>query len=180
MKTGALVALVIGLMVPVTLEAQRDRDWNRGQVPAGMCRVWYDGLPANRQPAPMNCRQAENIARRDRSARVIYGSDSSRGGWGDIFRRYPNQNRYPYPDRGGYGSGPAYSVGYKDGYDKGLDDADDNDRYDPSRHGRYKSADHEYEREYGSKEQYRITYREGFLAGYDDGYRNLRSPRGRF
>ncbi len=174
MKTGALAALVIGLMVPATLEAQRDRDLDR--LPAGMCRVRYDRLPANRQPAPMNCRQAENVARRDRSARVIYGSNSSRGG--DVFGRYPYPNRFP-GNRGAWDGGPAYSQGYKDGYDKGLEDADDNDRYNPQRHGRYRSADHEYEREYGSKEQYRITYREGFLAGYDAGYRDLRSPQRR-
>lgn len=180
MKTAALAVLVCGLMIPATLEAQRGRAWGRGQnqVPAGMCRVWYDGQPANRQPAPMNCRQAENIARRDRSARVIYGSDSS-SPRGDVYNRFPYPDRFP-GNRGGWDSGPAYSVGYKDGYDKGLDDADDNDRYDPSRHGRYKSADHEYENEYGSKEQYRITYREGFLAGYDAGYRDLRSPQRRF
>jgi hypothetical protein len=174
MKTGALAVLVIGLMVPATLDAQGNG--NRGRRPNDVCRVWYDRLPANRQPAPMNCRQAENIARRDRSARVIYGSDSSRSRRGDVFGQYPYPERFP-GNRGGWNGGPAYSQGYKDGYDKGLEDADDNDRYNPQRHGRYRSADHEYEDEYGSKEQYRITYREGFLAGYDAGYRDLRSPR---
>jgi hypothetical protein len=87
MKTGALAVLVIGLLVPATLEAQRNG--NRGRRPNDVCRVWYDRLPANRQPAPMNCRQAENIARRDRSARVIYGSDSSRQG--DAAASYPDR-----------------------------------------------------------------------------------------
>jgi hypothetical protein len=74
-------------------------------------------------------------------------------------------------------AGPAFYAGYKDGYDKGLDDADDNDRYDPTRHGRYRSGDHGYEREYGSKEGYRVLYRDGFRAGYDAGYRDVRAPR---
>ena len=39
--------------------------------PPGACRVWYDGVPPGRQPAPTNCDQAERIASRDRNARVI-------------------------------------------------------------------------------------------------------------
>ena len=37
--------------------------------PAGMCRVWYDGLPPGRQPAPTSCAAAER--RLPRNARVI-------------------------------------------------------------------------------------------------------------
>jgi hypothetical protein len=67
---------------------------------------------------------------------------------------------------------PATVRGYSDGYDKGVDDGRDRDRYDPVQHGDYKSADNGYEREYGSKDAYRNNYRVGFRQGYEDGYRN--------
>ena len=81
--------------------------------------------------------------------------------------------RYQYPGRPGYGYGynPAYANGARDGYEKGREDARDRDRYDPLRHKRYRSGDHDYEREYGPKDRYRTLYREGFKDGYDRGYR---------
>jgi hypothetical protein len=98
--------------------------------------------------------------------------------------RYPSPDRYPYPEsrspypnrypneRGGYGYGSVpFDNGYKDGYDKGREDAGDNDQYDPVRHSRYRSADRGYDRRYGTKEEYKGIYREGFQAGYDEGYR---------
>jgi hypothetical protein len=91
--------------------------------------------------------------------------------------RYPYPRRHPYPDsypngRGGYGYGSvAFDNGFKDGYDKGREDARDQDAYDPARHSRYRSGDHGYDRRYGSKEEYKNVYREGFRAGYEDGYR---------
>lgn len=44
-------------------------------LPAGLCRVWYDGVPPGRQPAPTSCRDAER--RVGRNARVIYGDARS-------------------------------------------------------------------------------------------------------
>src|SRR5687768_18608185 len=47
-----------------------------GQMPpAGQCRVWYEGRPPGQQPRATNCDEAERIASRSRTARVIYGSD---------------------------------------------------------------------------------------------------------
>jgi hypothetical protein len=67
---------------------------------------------------------------------------------------------------------PAFSRGYADGWDHGADDRHDRDRYDPVRHGDYKSADDGYSRTYGSKDAYKNNYRSGFRQGYDAGYRN--------
>ena len=104
--------------------------------------------------------------------------------------RYPSPDRYPYPEsrwpspnrypgeRGGYGYGSvAFDNGYKDGYDKGREDARDNDPYDPLRHSRYRSGDRGYDRRYGTKEEYKDIYREGFRAGYDEGYRDTGADR---
>jgi hypothetical protein len=41
-------------------------------VPAGMCRIWIDGVPSNRQPAPTSCDVAR--ARVPSNGRIIYGS----------------------------------------------------------------------------------------------------------
>lgn len=93
--------------------------------------------------------------------------------------RYPHpESRSPYPDRypgerRGYGYGTVpFDNGYKDGFEKGREDARDNDAYDPLRHKRYRSADRGYDRRYGSKEAYKDIYREGFRTGYDQGYRD--------
>ena len=67
---------------------------------------------------------------------------------------------------------PAFARGYSDGWEKGLDDGRDRDRYDPVRHGDYKDADNGYERSYGSKDAYENNYRSGFRQGYEAGYRD--------
>ena len=38
-----------------------------------------------------------------------------------------------------------YQNGYRDGLEKGREDAGDRDSFDPVRHSRYRSADHGYE-----------------------------------
>jgi hypothetical protein len=43
------------------------------EPPAGMCRVWVDGVPAERQPAPTDCASA--VRNRPNNARVIFGPD---------------------------------------------------------------------------------------------------------
>jgi hypothetical protein len=79
----------------------------------------------------------------------------------------PNQGR----GRGAY-QDPAFARGYSDGFERGLDDGRDRDRYDPVRHGDYRSADDGYFRDYGSKQAYENNYRTGFRQGYEEGYRD--------
>jgi hypothetical protein len=150
--------------------------------PAGMCRVWYDNLPVGHQPPAMSCNEAERIASRDRLARVIYGAplDGRNNPWWDRSGRqgypdYGSDRQYPGygRDRRGYANQSVpFRNGYDDGYEKGREDAQDRDRFDPTRHSRYKSADHDYDRRYGSKDQYRVIYRDGFRSGYEEGYRD--------
>ncbi|HEX2212374.1 MAG TPA: hypothetical protein VHH12_02720, partial [Mycobacterium sp.] len=55
----------------------------RGHLPpAGMCRVWIDGMPPGRQARPTDCRTAVRNA--PRNARVIDSNGNTyRGGWSD-------------------------------------------------------------------------------------------------
>jgi hypothetical protein len=155
-----------------------------GYLPApGTCRVWYDGRPPGHQPPATSCPDAERAAYRDRAARVIYGGD--RQAWDDraVDGWTPRMAspRLGYTDRGYPYDSEArtapYEQGFKDGRDKGRDDRSDDKRFDPTRHGRYESADHGYEKRYGDKDVYRTTYREGFRAGYAEGYRGVMMTR---
>lgn len=173
-STFALVALIA---IPAAADAQGryGRDVPRGQMPpAGRCRVWYDNRPAGQQPPPTSCDEAERIASRSRNARVIYGDTNRQRRDDDVWNRGRDpRGSYPgrYPSRVRVIQREALENGYEDGYDKGREDGRDNDRYDPVRHGRYRSADRGYNSRFGSKDEYKDVYREGFRAGYDEGYR---------
>ena len=73
------VALTIGLVAlasPRALDAQgrEKRDIPASsRPPAGMCRIWLDGVPAAQQPAPTDCTSA--VRNRPAKGRVIYGDD---------------------------------------------------------------------------------------------------------
>jgi len=68
------------------------------------------------------------------------------------------------------GNGRAYDRGYHDGMKAGTSDWRRDRRFDPWRHGRYRSADSGYRSRYGPRPYYRRTYRSGFRAGYELGY----------
>lgn len=102
-------------------------------VPAGMCQVWIDGVPANRQPAPTTCDVAR--ARVPANGRIIYGS-----GQGQSAQRYPVY--------GGNGQ-PVY--GSNGQYDPRRDPR--SPQYDPRldrRSGRY---DGRYDDDYNRKQE---------------------------
>lgn len=95
---------------------------------------------------------------------------------------YPNQypNQYPGRRGGGWGyRGYASQNGFNDGYQAGLSDGRDNDRFDPIGERRYRSGDRGYERRYGSKDAYKAEYRNAFRSGYEQGYRDGRAYRNR-
>ena len=66
---------------------------------------------------------------------------------------------------------PATSKGYDSGYDRGLTDGREGQRYDPVRHRDYRDAERGYISSYGSRDGYRTNFRTGFRQGYEDGYR---------
>jgi hypothetical protein len=165
--------------------------------PPGECRVWYYGTPPGQQPPLTDCRTAEATASRDPSARVVYGDDRQgryterdrrRRTGRAVPRRHPDATypaypgRTPYPQRqpdpdDRYPSGryeyahPGREAGYRDGLEKGRDDASRNRRYEPNRHRWYRTGTRGYDRSYGSKDEYINIYREGFTIGYAEGFR---------
>jgi hypothetical protein len=61
--------------------------------------------------------------------------------------------------------------GYESGWDLGLVDGRDGERYDAVRHRDYRDADRGYAASYGSRDGYKTKFRAGFRQGYEDGYR---------
>lgn len=71
-----------------------------GQMPpSGMCRIWIDGVPPGRQPAPTDCNTAER--NRPSNARVIYGNSAG----GDVYRDRTRTRRRDYPSTSGIPTG---------------------------------------------------------------------------
>ena len=66
---------------------------------------------------------------------------------------------------------PASTSGYDSGYDLGVADGQDGQRYDPVRHKDYRDAMRGFASTYGSKDAYKTNFRTGFRQGYEDGYR---------
>ncbi len=79
----AFVVIALAAATPGEAAAQgspRDRDRERDEQPqvpsryrppAGMCRIWLEGVPASRQPAPTDCITA--LRNKPANGRVIFG-----------------------------------------------------------------------------------------------------------
>lgn len=77
MKNTALT-LILSLALSAPLAAQQlapkgDRIPPGMQPPAGMCRIWLEGVPPGQQPAPTDCPTA--VRNRPPNGRVIFGDD---------------------------------------------------------------------------------------------------------
>lgn len=71
--------LVFGAALMSSAPVQGQGKIPPGQLPpAGLCRVWLDGVPPGRQPAVTDCATA--VRTRPRGARVIFGDDYARKG----------------------------------------------------------------------------------------------------
>lgn len=70
-----LLAGAVALGAPGALEAQGKKNDipAASRPPAGMCRIWLDGVPAAQQPAPTDCASA--VRNRPAKGRVIFGDD---------------------------------------------------------------------------------------------------------
>jgi hypothetical protein len=95
----------------------------RGQLPpAGLCRVWIQGVPPGRQPAVTDCATAEAQAAQTANARVIYGDQQSFPGKG----KGSVQRRNGGDDENGVGRGD--DGGDENGNGGVLGGGDDNDQ----------------------------------------------------
>ena len=73
--TSMLVGL-LGFVLPAVTQAQKSKggDIPAGhRPPAGMCRIWVDGVPAGQQPAATDCATA--VRTRPSNGRVIFGDE---------------------------------------------------------------------------------------------------------
>lgn len=68
----------------------------------------------------------------------------------------------------------AQNTGYRDGLEKGRNDARQGKSFNLERHDAYREADHGYRSSFGNREDYRQQYRESFRRGYEEGYRARR------
>lgn len=72
-----LAVLFAGLAISTTaVQAQNSPSAvpESHRPPAGMCRIWIDGVPPTHQPAPTDCATA--IRKRPMNARVVFGNDA--------------------------------------------------------------------------------------------------------
>ena len=185
--------------IPVAADEQfpRDRGWAPGPGSDAYDRGYREGVREGESDGRKArrfdyeradaYRNADRGYSRDRGSRDVY-RDWFRRGFAEGYRtgyervraqvsssvygrRFPQGRRYP-----GYQE-PASARGYSDGYEKGVDDSRDRDRYDPVGHKDYRDGDNGYYREYGPKDAYKNNYRAGFRQGYEDGYRDGRRGR---
>lgn len=89
MRKFEIIAAVAALAVASPVMAQGRGRGNGGippgqRPPAGMCRIWIDGVPPGHQPAPTDCATA--AARVPRNGRIIYG-DGTYDQRGSIYDR---------------------------------------------------------------------------------------------
>jgi signal transduction histidine kinase len=63
--------------------------------PAGMCRIWIDGVPPAHQPAPTDCATA--IRKRPMNARVVFGNEAPAGAARTFAPTQPRQSNLVAP-----------------------------------------------------------------------------------
>jgi hypothetical protein len=97
-RTVASFAIAVFVIAaPLGAQSRGSDRVPRGHLPPpGTCRVWIDGVPPGRQPAPTSCARAERArAEYGRNARVLYG-DRAYGDRGvrHADRRHADERRY--------------------------------------------------------------------------------------
>jgi len=96
----ALVGLTMSAGVaeaqrPVPVNPQAQQSQRRDQIvppgfypPAGMCRIWINGVPAAQQPAPTDCSSA--VRNRPANGKVLFGDDPPKGKKGKSDKKKSN------------------------------------------------------------------------------------------
>ena len=99
MKSFSIIA-VCSLLIASAAQAQRPKSESKTvppdlRPPAGMCRVWLDGVPPGRQPAPTDCPSA--LRNRPAKGQVIFGDDYLHPDSGDRAEDLPLKGLAPMP-----------------------------------------------------------------------------------
>jgi hypothetical protein len=82
MVAMTMSAGVAGAQRPVPAKPQQQQSPRREMVPpgfyppAGMCRIWINGVPAAQQPAPTDCASA--VRNRPANGKVLFGDDAAK------------------------------------------------------------------------------------------------------
>jgi hypothetical protein len=176
LKQLLAVTIACAVLVPTVADAQ-GRGRGRGAEPwqASAPRNTYDrgyreGVLQGEQDA-----RGGRPFRRGNNGRSDYNvgfADGYRAGYDRQHAAAPFRGRRDVPAQGRGYQEPAFASGFNGGYEKGLSDGRDGDRYDPVRHSDYRNADRGYSSSYGSKDAYKNNYRAGFRQGYEQGYRD--------
>jgi hypothetical protein len=124
-----------------TAQSQRGRRSSNippGQMPpAGMCRVWIDGVPPGHQPAPTDCQTA--VANRPANARILWGDQTALTGNGRMNSRNGRDSQ----------TGENTTIG-RNGRNRENDDENDNENTSVRRNGRGRENDDENDNENSS------------------------------
>jgi nucleoid-associated protein YgaU len=70
LKTALTFVLLAAPAIGAQERARSDTIPRKHFPPPGMCRIWLDGVPAERQPAPTDCATA--VRNRPTNARVVF------------------------------------------------------------------------------------------------------------
>ena len=73
--TAALTLVIsVALASPVAAQEKQPSEVPQKDLPPpGMCRIWIDGVPSNKQPASTDCPTA--VKNRPSNGRVLFGDD---------------------------------------------------------------------------------------------------------
>lgn len=181
-----LFLFALALAIPAVSPAVATAQWGpQTRVESGYQQGYDRGVRAGsddlRRGAAFDFSINVDFRRGDYGYRPQYGnrdryrSDFRRGfeaGYQAGYRRAPIGRGAPSWSGN---AGPRFDVaaqqGYSDGYEAGLNDARNGNRFDPIGERRYRSADRGYNRSYGDKDRYKANYRTGFINGYEAGFR---------
>jgi hypothetical protein len=142
-RAGLLLSLALGLLVFTSIDAKAQ--YNRD-----------DDYYRNQR------RERRDDRRRDRDYDNGNYNRNNGGYYGNNNGYYNNGYNYVYRI--------AQENGYRDGYNKGIEEYREGDRYNPQNTSPYRNGLNGYDRNMGNKEQYKQIYRQAFLQGFRQGY----------
>ena len=95
--SGASAMLMAQRGQPPRSQAKADSIPKQYRPPAGMCRIWIDGVPPTQQPAPTDCATA--VKNKPNNGRVIYGEEKKPSSRDSNDKGLPIKSFKPLPTR---------------------------------------------------------------------------------